>query len=475
MSTARISQVSAQAAGSATAAARVARVTVSTAGASVSANSARVSRITVESAGQTATEPAQDRFMLWDGTNLVGTTVVEYDGEILRPMERVEIFWGHTGPVVGNTARVASVTAETVGTLVNDNAARFAGDPGKGKFYVGGRQDQLTWSSSETAIANWETRMAPWSGGQKLSIIRQFESASSTTGWTNRALTATHLANDRMVHVSFKLPGEVSQAVAAAGTGAAFTTWMDALAAAFKSYAPKPIWWTFWHEPENDANFNTVSGSAEYRAICRNIVRALRARDVDNSTFWTTGYMCPWTFGDRGGTRDWRWWYPDWKGTTAAGSSKDAPNRADFYLRGALESVVEGIGLDVYSWWDEGEATTGTKAYEPFSKLFGWAYDRTAFLGQAYAIMEHGVQALHTGTVAAGDAVFMDDATLAYLSAMFDTMQAKNVVACMVYNYALVQNHWRLELADPNRARYQGYGLGMARPAHVHPTQIGWY
>lgn len=341
--------------------------------------------------------------------------------------------------------------------------ARFPGDPGEGNFYYGGREDQLTWTNSAVAIQNWEDRMSPWSGGAKLSIIRVFSQASVVDGFTHRALCNTHYSNGRMPHVSFKLPSGLSAADAANQAGS-FSAWMDGLASAFQSFAPKPIWWTFWHEPENDADWQGATGEARYRQVCRNIKQALVSRGVVNATFWTTGYMCPYTFGDAGGTRDWRAWYPDWKGTTAAGSSKNNPNPVDFYLPGDSQAVVDGIGLDIYSWWDEGDSQAD---YQSFDTLFMWAHSRMGFLGLPYNIMEHGVQALHTGVESQGTAVYDVPATLNYLSAMYDIMIQKNIVAMQVYNYALVQNAWRLEIEDPQRIRYQGYGVGLTRPNHV--------
>lgn len=347
-------------------------------------------------------------------------------------------------------------------------AARFPGDPGVGNYYFGGREDQLTWANSTTAIANWESRMAMWSGGASLSIIRQYSSGSTTTGWSNRSVTDTHIAANRLAHVSFKLPSGVTPADCV-GQTTVFNTWMDALASAFIAYAPAPLWWTFWHEPENDSEWQG-SGEADYRTTCRNIKNAMKSRGVTNDMFWTTGYMCPYTFGDAGGTRDWRAWYPDWKGTTAAGSSKNNPNPVDFYLPNDPNAIVDGIGLDVYSWWNEGDSLSN---WDEFVTLFDWAGSRMDFLGLPYNIMEHGVLAYHTGTEGV-DAVYDVPRTLTYLSGMYDTMIARNIVAMQVYNYALVNQAFRLEIQDPQQIRYQGYGLGLTRSQYVMPSDLGW-
>ena len=83
----------------------------------------------------------------------------------------------------------------------------------------------------------------------------------------------------------------------------------------------------------------------------RRIVSRWRAANVKNFTFVADYFMTSWTFAGSG--RDWRNWYPDWKGTTAAGSSKDSPNVADFYA--GADSVVDVIGYDIYNWWKTGE------------------------------------------------------------------------------------------------------------------------
>lgn len=351
---------------------------------------------------------------------------------------------------------------------------RFPGDPGASNYYFGGREDQITWPSSETAIANWESRMTPWSGGVHLGIIRVFSAGNIANGFDHVSLCNTHYSNGRLPHISFKLPSGVSSSDASNGSGQ-FNAWMDGLADAFKSFAPKPIWWTFWHEPENDSIWQGATNEAMYRQACRNMKNALKTRGVTNDTFWTTGYMCPYTFGDRGGSRDWRVWYPDWKGTTAAGSSKDNPNPVDFYTAGNPQSIVDGIGLDIYSWWKEGDPTTGALAYESFDKLFSWAGDRMGFLQKPYSIMEHGVRALHTGKASDGTAVYDTPRTLDYLSQMYSTMSANNIVAMQVYNYALTDQSLLLEVDDPQRLRYQGYGLGIKAGTHARrPGDLGW-
>lgn len=341
--------------------------------------------------------------------------------------------------------------------------ARFLGDPGVNKFYFGGAPDTITWPDRETAIANWESRMSPWSGGVKLGVMRVYELApNSSTGLSAAAMSqmSEHYTNHRQPHISFKLPSDITTTDAANQTGN-FATWMTNLASCFESFAPNPVWWTFWHEPEGDLD------ATEYRAACRNIRTAIKNLGVTNDVFWTTCFICPWTFGAKGNTSgDWRTWYPDWKGTTASGSSKDNPNPVDFYLPGDPNAVCDGIGLDVYSWWDEGEPLSN---FDSFATLTGWATSRMNFLNLPYIIAEHGVQAYHTGTVSGGDAVFDPSVTLDYIAGISTVMAQNNIVALEVYNYSLVQPAWQLEVQDPQRIRYQGYGTMLADGAVVLP------
>lgn len=387
--------------------------------------------------------------------------------------------------ILDGTNLVNLRTREATVYVPPSSSPRFVGDPGLGNYYVGGRADTLTWTNNETAFDNWETAMQPYAGGkQACSIERIYDGTASVSGGLNSgvrsSITAAYAAN-RLPHVSFKLPSGVTNADAGNATGS-FETWMDNLAAYFTSLAPKPIWWTFFHEPENDLSIWGDSTGADgtlqqyYRQACRNIKNALDTRGVTNSWFWTTGYMCPFSFGkassgsaDGAGARDWRHYYPDWKGTTQSGSSKNNPNPADFYIYGVdSQAVVQGIGLDIYNWWSEGAAKS---SYVSFWDLFRHAYSRTSFLGRPYNTMEHGTLVYHTGSWSSGtDAAWDNQLALDYLSAMYNNMIQYDIVACQVFNYAIVEQQFRLEQGDPSKTRYQGYGLGMARANHIQPT-----
>jgi hypothetical protein len=67
--------------------------------------------------------------------------------------------------------------------------------------------------------------------------------------------------------------------------------------------------------------------------------------------------------------------------------------------------------------------------------------------------------------------VYDPNLTLDYLSAMSTVITAHNIVALQVYNYALVNQQFRLEIGDPNKYRYQGYGQAMSGGSVVLPTQ----
>lgn len=423
-------------------------------------------------------------------------------------MKDIQTWYPRTGVEVrrSRTDRDPTPTPTTI---------RFPGDPGQGKFYFGGRADTLTsanppgFTPEETAISTWESKMATWSGGKQLGIMRIYGAGSTTVGFTlgNGSDATRHLSHGRLPHVSFKFPSGGAwgttlgtQMNTAIAFGADWETWMDALANQFKSLAPNPIWWTFFHEPEDFTDSYGTTGAANYRLICRNMVFALRTRGVTNATYVNGCIQAPFDYGQHGGTRDWRWYYADWKGTSTGGSTAAAPNAADFYLTGT-DSVVDIQGVDVYSWWtaamyagqeSAGAAATAGEAlsnYESFQSLWQSIQDRNDFLGKPYCIAEYGIEAYHTGTYippgvtnvatvngtlsAPGDAVFAgtnDQITKDNLAGMFAILGTRNIVGLEVYNYMLSHNPWRLEYGDPNGARYEGYGRGVGRDDCVRPA-----
>lgn len=363
---------------------------------------------------------------------------------------------------------------------------RFAGDPGQGKFYFGGRPDQISFSNRATAFSTWESRMLPWSGANgstktKITLDRIYDSTASVANGLNSdpksSIAAAYTAG-RLPWVSFKLPSGLTNTQARNQTGD-FNLWMDNLAAYFLTLAPKPFWWTFHHEPENDAaTWGAPTAESDlalgYRIVQRNIANALESRGVTNGAFFPVCYMTPFTFGDRSSGRDWRIYWPDWKGTTTpfangVASGKNNPNPVDFRIKGDDPlAVADGMGLDVYNWWDE--EGKPKSVYETFWDLFRFCYERTEFMGIPYAMGEFGVMVYHTGDWDTGTAANWDKPlALAHIAEMFDACETYDIVGIAVFNYAITRPHWRLELADPDQTRYQGYGTGMRRASHATP------
>ena len=263
------------------------------------------------------------------------------------------------------------------------SAARFYSDPGVGNFYLGMS------SPSRSSLATHISKM----GGAPLGVLRH-SSPSGAPDWT---VIDTIRAGGRIPWTSFKATGGRTMASIVSGADDA---WIDGIAAGFAARAPWPIWWTFWHEPENDT---AVSGSnaPNYRAAQRRIAQRIKAAGVTNSVFAANCYQFPYSFGSASG-RDWRIWYADWKGTTTSGG-KFAPNPVDYWVAGDPNSVVELFAIDFYHQFE-----IQNNPSQPMSKWLdytgsGMWTDRlqpyTQFLGHPYAIGEWSTSAAQDGLV----------------------------------------------------------------------------
>jgi hypothetical protein len=262
-------------------------------------------------------------------------------------------------------------------------AARFFSDPGPGNFYLG-----LS-SPSRTPLATHETKY-----GAPVAVLRTF----STSGAPNYAAIDTIIAGGRIPWTSWKNPAGISIADIATGAGDAY---IDGIAAGLAARAPWPVWWTFYHEPENDAPVSGVNAPT-YRDAQRRMAQRIKAAGVTNSVFCAVNYQFPFTFGSASG-RDWRIWYPDWKGTTAAGSTKFLPNPVDFYLDGDPNSVVEVIGLDFYHQFEIQDLPISPMTkWNDYTGPTMWAQrlqPMTQFLGKPYSIGEWSTAAAQDGIV----------------------------------------------------------------------------
>jgi len=318
---------------------------------------------------------------------------------------------------------------------------RFPGDPGPGKMYMGAAMATQTASAFDPIDAQL--------GGPKFSASRLY--FGSSIGWST---VDAHIAAGRMPVVSFK---NESHALANIASGAE-DAWIDSIGAQVKARAPVPFWMTFYHEPED--NHTTAESATEFRAASRHIVERWHQTGVNNFAYVADYFMTDWTFQSASG-RDWRWWYPDWKGTTAAGSSKDSPNIADFYT--GSSSLVNVIGFDIYNFWEIGMAETKWRTFKSHADM---ALSRVGLLGKPYAVGEWGTMAYQVNGV-------VDAAkTRTWIIEAYDYMVAHDFVGAMYWNNDFDSSAWdcRLETLDPGKVRFAAMGEVMKRTTTVKPV-----
>jgi hypothetical protein len=261
--------------------------------------------------------------------------------------------------------------------------ARFFSDPGAGNFYLG-----LS-SPSRSPIATHETEM-----GAPIAMLRCF-GTGNTPPWT---AADTTIAGGRIPWISWK-EGAFTNSDIAAGL---HDDWIDGIAAQMAARAPWPIWWTYHHEPENDAVTQGAVNTAAYRAAQRRMAQRIKAAGVTNSVFAAVLFMCPFTFTPASG-RDWRTWYPDWRNATGLGTGQN-PDPNDFYLQGDPNSVVDVFGIDFYHNFNIQDGPT----LDPMTKwnnIVGsttWSthlQPKTSFLNKPYGIGEWATSAAQDGLV----------------------------------------------------------------------------
>jgi hypothetical protein len=253
------------------------------------------------------------------------------------------------------------------------------------------------------------------------------------------------------VNLSFKTGGRSIGSVANGGQDA----WIDSIGAAIKARSPKPLFITFYHEPEND--FVDAGSAAQLRAASRRIVQRWRASGVKNFTFVSTHFMTSWTFNGSG--RDWRWWYPDWKGTTRAGSSEANPDASDFYA--GADSVVDVIGYDIYNWWEPGKTASH---WTSFQSQADYALSRHRVLGKPKCVGEMGTMAYEVNGV-------IDEAkTRAYFNDAYAYMLANDFVCAQYWDNHFTST-WdaRLETHDPKGIRMDAFSALLSRATTLVP------
>ncbi len=187
--------------------------------------------------------------------------------------------------------------AQTIRDLCNPSPATNPSGRGDNLGLVqpaGARASTLFGSSidREPATEPWPAAIARHDGMfGPLKVIRVFFPGPP------RPWTAPELGHGRPVVVSFKLP---PREVLAGRYDAAMRAWFAA--------APRnrPVWWVYWHEPEDDISAGRFT-AADYRAAFARL-DALAER-ASNRMLRTTQVLMDWTLNPRSG-RDWRTYYP---------------------------------------------------------------------------------------------------------------------------------------------------------------------
>jgi hypothetical protein len=238
--------------------------------------------------------------------------------------------------------------------------------------------------------------------------------------------------------------------------------WIKGLADGFNDRRSKyPTWLTLHHEPED--NFASAAKAKQYRAAVRYFIKKLKSYGVTNVAHAATVFMTPYTFITP--KRDWRRWYPDWKGTTAKGSSKNKPNPVDFYS--GEESIVDINALDSYHRYCP---TEGQKTWVKnwLAANIKYAHKVLGWTKKPYTIGEWGTIAKQTVKKTARGYKTKkpnDQATAALFVQMLKDIQTYDVRGINYWNSHLAsrkvlcgsaeQNN-RLDELDPHKIRWKG-------------------
>ena len=336
---------------------------------------------------------------------------------------------------------------------------RFAGDPGVGKCYIGSnRVGDTAGVNTEDERWNWvknrlSERTTPLNGPKNRPphVIRSYlgvpagdPPSGGTYAWDYPARPAQQkFPSQRLIQyahdhgaipwVEIDLWGVpidtgyaaeswmfgLADAYDAGFTGmtgdglAAYNRWKDDVLPKFAPFAPNPIWVAIGHEPEDNIHWDSKLKEPQRLTAFRKAQRALvliaRREGYTHLTFPAIAYM---TYTLRGqGGRDWRYWYPDWKGTSTNGATASSPfpggSLADFYTAttrdGSIhESVVDIFAWDQYFWdseWKADKTIANADLWPSKAASLGWLADHNAayrfakVLGKPGAIGELGTQA----------------------------------------------------------------------------------
>lgn len=394
-----------------------------------------------------------------------------------------------TGTAKGRTAAPAWVTGEAyswdgnnwqpVDVTIPPTTTRFPGDPGQGNFYFDVIHDNTVSGTYATQDPIIRARLSAYSPAtaRTLSLRRIYN--------TGTAINLTEfqwaLDNDRVPLVSFK--GDPTSI-----TNGSLNSSLDTIVSRFDlaKADEKAVWWTYYHEPED--NFTTSTAAAQYRAACRYIKAYFDAAGCDNVAFCATLYMAGWTWNPASG-RDWRWWWPDWRGTSTnsgghAGTAAD-PNPVDFYPKGDANAVVDILGLDVYHY-DVFAYGVNISKYDVnwfTNEMASFSSRVTQASGASYPICigETGWYVKQTGAYTTGSlktgagwvsGTLYEADTQTMLDTILPAMIANDVVGVSYWNQCIIVGGYydtRLLFSDPNRLRDKAIAEILDSTNHIHP------
>jgi hypothetical protein len=188
-------------------------------------------------------------------------------------------------------AGTLTVTASYVDSAGNTTTATATSQvPGSATLTtsVGASMIKLTGESTQQASVRYQGIYGDAS--HKFTPRVFLTSAPSSSSW------GSAVPNDRPVVVSFK----ADAASIVAGT-------LDAQLLGFWNASPtdKPIYWSYWHEPEND--YTTAAAKALYIAAWQHLVDLQFT--VNRTNLYATLILQDWTL-DVDSHRNWRDWYP---------------------------------------------------------------------------------------------------------------------------------------------------------------------
>jgi hypothetical protein len=187
---------------------------------------------------------------------------------------------------------------------------RFPGDPGNKVLHGLNNTTNPTFNAVQTAV------------GRNFKLRRSYNGAN--WGFPTTAMTEDAAAG-RIPVVSWKLaPYSLTSVPDSA---------IDTMISQAQAYAPKVIWASVFHEPEED--FPDDVSASQYRALYRRTVLRFRAAGVTNVAWYSPAFKDPFIFN----TNDFRKWHPDWNG----GNTNTA---ADWFT--GTNAVCDLEGLDIY-------------------------------------------------------------------------------------------------------------------------------